>query len=391
MNITVFVNFRGTDFETNLGVTKYIISVIQRLRERIRWIAIIDDVASIKNTEAGLRLNSLCEKVVAYDEAKMHIASLKTPAIELLIHHFKLPTLGLPSLTICHDLHVYDVPWKYKNPTVWQKKLVASVTSATTVACHFPKAYFSLERAIGKIINNLFLTPSIPLHDQIQINKEELLSLKENLKINGNSNQTALLFPSQLQEHKGHIFLIKALADGGKDLAHIDLWFPGSDHSKEYTEFLKQEVERYHLSCRIRFFGRVRERELAALYISCDSVIVPSLAEGGAYVPLEGIAYGKAVAVNSIESSELHLASMNLHVIWFDVKDTASIHDALLKISEPKTRDHLISKNKKNYTENKINEDSFNTVWNELIAFTAGVRNRPILGISSTYGFSYYG
>ncbi|MEL7474588.1 MAG: hypothetical protein AAGK04_14825, partial [Planctomycetota bacterium] len=51
----------------------------------------------------------------------------------------------------------------------------------------------------------------------------------------------------------------------------------------------------------------VEDEVLRALYALCDGVIAPSLAEGGAYVGLEGVLFRRPVAVSGIDSARLHL------------------------------------------------------------------------------------
>ena len=72
---------------------------------------------------------------------------------------------------------------------------------------------------------------------------------------------------------------------------------------------------------RFDFLGRISDERLVELYRECDAVIVPSMAEGGAYIPLEAIVAGKPVAVNDIDAARAHVASVGGEVIWFDGTD----------------------------------------------------------------------
>ena len=107
---------------------------------------------------------------------------------------------------------------------------------------------------------------------------------------------------------------------------------PGSDFDAELSDEIMEVVAASGCEALFEFLGRVDDDALVDLYSRCDGVIVPSVAEGGAYVPLEAIAAGRPVAVNDIESTRMHLEAAGGEVIWFDASDSVSTADAMVQL-----------------------------------------------------------
>ena len=110
-------------------------------------------------------------------------------------------------------------------------------------------------------------------------------------------------------------------------------------------------------------------------------------------MPLEAIAHRKAVAVDRIEATEMHLKAYNAQVIWFSVDDQASITRALYSLTDSNTCQKLVDANEpviEMLKEDSVSQPSRN-YWAKIIDFVMDKRSKPILAITSEYRVAYYG
>ncbi len=394
MNTKLVFNFLGIDFESNLGVAKYAATLISHLHSEFSIVAMVDNPERIEQTDTGRLLVESTDRVLGLSDAKLLVSKESQDTVEILIHHFKLPTLGLPSIVICHDLHVFDIPWKYKDRRRAVSNFRNSVTSSKAVVCHFPRTYYRIEKSIASILPNLFLVPTVDLHQTLPASGEEIQTVAAKYGLaTGESHITNLLFPAQLQAHKGHRQIISALAAIGNSGRRIRLLFPGSDFDRELTAELKEFSRASGVLPQTIFLGRISDHDLSCLYQFSDGVIVPSLAEGGAFVPLEGISYGKPVAVNRIEAAEMHLKMHGVKVKWFSSLTLESVVEALLYLSDDTVRCKLSEANM-HIVRSLVNPPRDNLLqdcWRRIIAFVIGKGARPLVAVSSNYRVAYYG
>ena len=108
-------NFLGLNMLTNLGVAKHASALITMLSRDYPIIVMVDDSELASESEIGKTLLIHSKIFVTLSEAKDLIKKNPGEYLEILIHHFKLATLGIKAVVLCHDLHVFDVPWKYKD------------------------------------------------------------------------------------------------------------------------------------------------------------------------------------------------------------------------------------------------------------------------------------
>ena len=130
---------------------------------------------------------------------------------------------------------------------------------------------------------------------------------------------------------------------------------------------------------------------LIELYRHSDAVIVPSLAEGGAYVPLEAIALGKPVAVNEIESARMHLDSMHGHVIWFNASDAARTADAIQQLMGADSVDWFHKNARCRERIAAVSWQSVASKWSAVIGMLEGTLPRPIVSIDREASEIVYG
>ncbi len=99
-------------------------------------------------------------------------------------------------------------------------------------------------------------------------------------------------FPSRINASKRQLLAVKALALAGGD---AKLVFCGESEDDTYYEKLQNEIKDSRLQKRVRFHGRVSEKEKLQLYAHCLGVIYPPFDEDYGYVTLEAMLSSKPV------------------------------------------------------------------------------------------------
>ena len=320
---SLVVNCRQVGFGSTLGVAHALIQLCAALAADHDMTFVVADHEEFKSSPFASSVGDIAERIVSIEAVDRGEELLPADGIELLPHHFQEPEFCGRSIGICYDLHVFDIPWKYGDGAEsMQAKLRRSLTRADAVMTVFPRTFYAVEHIAGITLMNLFLTESPLLLDTRPTSSAPRHD-------DADDGPRRLLYPAQLQEHKNHSALVEgcaALLARGHDVA-VDC--PGSEFRPSVTAELAELVASAALEDRVSFLGRVSDQELINLYASCDGVVVPSLAEGGAYVALEAIAAGKPVAVNRIDAARMHLEAMDGHVIWFDARDPHDTANAM--------------------------------------------------------------
>ena len=99
-------------------------------------------------------------------------------------------------------------------------------------------------------------------------------------------------FPSRINASKRQLLAVQALAGVP---GNTKLVFCGESEDAAYYEKLQQEVNAAGLQDRVKFHGRVSEKEKLLLYAHCLAVIYPPFDEDYGYVTLEAMLSSKPV------------------------------------------------------------------------------------------------
>lgn len=111
-----------------------------------------------------------------------------------------------------------------------------------------------------------------------------------------------ILFVGNLEPRKGLDIIIKALSLI-KDL-HFSLDIIGSYHKqKKYFVYLKKMVDKYSLSKKITFYGRVESERIIGFYRKANILIFPSRHEGFGMVLLEAMSFGIPIVATDIPTT----------------------------------------------------------------------------------------
>ena len=99
-------------------------------------------------------------------------------------------------------------------------------------------------------------------------------------------------FPSRINASKRQLLAIQAMAHAGGEFR---LLICGESEDDAYYQKLQREVCSSGLQNRVRFLGRVSEKEKLRLYANCLGVIYPPVDEDYGYVTLEAMLSCKPV------------------------------------------------------------------------------------------------
>ncbi|MCR9269176.1 MAG: glycosyltransferase [Hyphomonadaceae bacterium] len=353
----LFVNCSKTSFGNALGVPHFLLQICAQLRLRHEIIFVAKDIDAIERNSSVDLLKDHAHSIISMDEARRSSEAEGRNAIEILPHHFQRSEICDTSIMICHDTHAFDIPWKYPNAERLQRQFKEDLTKASVVMTHFPRTFYGVEHIAQIKLSHLYLTPSPLMLDT---------TFKTASFVNKTGRKT-LLYPAQLQEHKNHKALIQAISRFGDAAPEFEILCTGTDSDSNFSKELFSLIDEFGVADRISFLGRLANGELIKQYHQCDGVIIPSLAEGGAYVALEAIAAGKPVAINSIEAAKMHLRSVSAEVIWFDAHNIADVQSAITTLCESQPA-QWFERNKR--AREKINDATWSRtaeLWNTVI------------------------
>lgn len=135
------------------------------------------------------------------------------------------------------------------------------------------------------------------------------------------------LFVGQTEPHKNVGMLVDAWRAGVPASLHLVICGPrGRD-----DERLRLMVAKSGLGDRIHFAGLLADRDLARLYADAHLFVLPSLAEGFGFPPLEAMARGIPTAVSNVASLVEVTRDGALH---FDPRDPAGLAHLISQMSD---------------------------------------------------------
>lgn len=314
--MTIYVNLTCINFGATLGVWHFGRMLLNELAkdQSIRLIGLLPELASWSAAAdvslAEVRDLSSCRNM--------------SDGVELLLHHFQSPQTACRYVCIIHDLHLYDVPWKYAEPTKQKTQLEELIAGASAVVTEFPRTYYDLPKVMSHVPNSLFLslTP-----DMISRKEAHKAYIADNFPVKYllSNDDVVILYPAQLQQHKNHLSLFKAMKILVKSFPKLKLICCGSDASHAITARLREAIRELALDSSVIIPGRVDDEELVQLYSRANLIVSPSVAEGGAYIAQEAILRGKSVAIAAIRPALLHLQLMKANIPTFDPLNIESI------------------------------------------------------------------
>lgn len=366
--IKVFINSSAVSFEETLGVLLFHNRQLLKLQANKNFkIYLVNNDMAAGNQKLPDEWKPFDKSCISEEKAKSLAA--KGDAVEILLHQFQQPILKCRRILFAFDLHIHDLAWKYQSSN-FRQLFIDNLKSSHSVITMFPRTYFDLERVLGVSLQNFFLVSS-PLMNDISNSPQTKAKL-----------ENSLLYPAQLQVHKNHVGLLEGLRHYIQNGGKIDkMYFTGSKFYGSGIN-LEQKIAELELGNVATFLGKLSTAEFHKVYKKVKGIIVPSVAEGGAYVALEGIAAKKAVAANNIRSAKMHAEMYDAQINWFEAQDVTQVSDAIHKLL---TCD-LAEENQKNHT---ARETILRDTWEaqaaqvgKVIEFVTGKAEKPLMEIS---------
>ena len=258
---------------------------------------------------------------------KEHLRLLSGVEIEYAPHHFQaVAGNGLtPRVITCHDIHIFDVPWKYRPREPLLALFMENLRSAGAIVTHFARPFRKLPELIEGVSEKVFMTHCPTLLGDIPLAAQAVREMSEAY----GGDRALILYPGQLQEHKNHMRLLEAIRRLKDERRRVRLVCPGSGFRPEITSEIKQRAESLGLSDVVHFPGFMNSVNVRALYEICDVVVSPSLAEGGSAIAQEAVTFRKPFACSRIEAACDHLQLMGATAPLFDPHDVEEMAQAL--------------------------------------------------------------
>ena len=366
--IVLVANMSGMVRSRSLGVGHFAFNLLKAMKEsdQAPYIHIVVDAKSMTEYE---NVSDICDNIVLnteIDDNDILVQDIKSRrTVSFQPHHFQPPIADLKSVAICHDLHVYDIGWKYRPLKPFLDKFHFALESASAIVTEFPRTYEDLPSVVEGTRDKLFLTDYPTLLDDIPLEQKALEQVRATY---GRTAGTPLLiYPAQLAEHKNHYNLVSAigeLRDAGRP---IRLICPGSHASSFITRRIMDHISELELETLISVPGYISGEHLRALYEICDGVISPSLAEGGANIAQEAILYNKPVASSNIKAARLHLERLGAEVPLFDPFNVDETVESIVKLIDDGA--NLVQRN------TRVRDRLSSLVWGDVASRFLGIFN----------------
>ncbi len=159
----------------------------------------------------------------------------------------------------------------------------------------------------------------------------------------GAAKRNTLLFVGRLTEQKGVEYLLFAFKDVLKKVPSARLWLVGQG---QLAPRLKHFAGLIGIEKKVRFFGRVSEKKLAALYSQATLVAMPSLREPFGIVALEALSYGKPLVLSK-DAGVAELLHNGKSALLTEPTDTIRFSRELVKLLSNRPLRKKLSKNGK--------------------------------------------
>jgi glycosyltransferase involved in cell wall biosynthesis len=140
----------------------------------------------------------------------------------------------------------------------------------------------------------------------VMLNSVDLEKFNGKNRIRESMERRKVLFVGRLAKEKGVEYLIRATPDILAKIENVSISIIGSGTLENSLKRLSRKVG---VGERVLFVGNLDSNELTEEYSQADIVVVPSLSEGHALVPLEALACGTPVVgsrIDGIVESVIH-------------------------------------------------------------------------------------
>ena len=141
-------------------------------------------------------------------------------------------------------------------------------------------------------------------------------------------------FPSRINAAKRQLLAVQALALAG---GNARLVFCGESEDDAYYAKIQREIEDAGLQRRVKFHGRVSEKEKLQLYAHCLGVIYPPVDEDYGYITLEAMLSSKPVITCTDSGGPLEFIR-DAYSGYVTAPDAKALSEAMVRLSENRAR-----------------------------------------------------
>jgi glycosyltransferase involved in cell wall biosynthesis len=326
--VNVVVYLGSTARGRALGVAHYATNLVKALAARSDTHVTLLGEADVISAFDDLHAVKLVDEAsIAVERSSL----IRGNDLLIQIHQFQRRLLDLPTVLVVHDVHAYDVGWKYaglRRKTVWS--LHKNLIRADAVVSHFPHTIARVVEVEPLAAGKTRLTVCPSLIADFELDAGTVDTVRRRFRLD--DGRPTILYPAQLQLHKNHWNLLTAVYELQREGNEIRLICPGGIAQPEsWGATLEQRISYLGLSD-VHFPGYLLGRDVRALYVLATAVVSPSLAEGGAYLAQEALAHDRAAACSAIPAALAHLERMSLDIPTFDPYDADAIAMALRKV-----------------------------------------------------------
>lgn len=228
------------------------------------------------------------------------------------------PILARNKIMTIHDLAFMVNPSWYSKSYLFLYRILTPICAATSL-----KILTVSESSKKEIMQRLSIK-----EDKIKVVYNAVASFfynSENDIIK--TNEKYILAVSSIDPRKNFTRLLKSLAYVENE--NIKLYVVGGQNTIYSTSVKK--LNKNILSERVKWLGRVSDKELKQYYINATCFVYPSLYEGFGIPPLEAMACGTPTIVSAIPSIEEVCKDASLYINPYDEKDIADKINILLR------------------------------------------------------------
>lgn len=159
-------------------------------------------------------------------------------------------------------------------------------------------------------------------------------------------NSNRILFIKPNESRKGFHHLLKALPLVLERMPKAKLIAVGLEPSGNYKNYIKNLLDKHHISDKVIFTGKITFGELVPLYLSSHVVVIPSVYEAFTIVALEAGICGKpVVASNAAGLNEVVVDGETGFLV--DVKDPDLLAETLIKVLSNNSLQRQLGENAK--------------------------------------------
>ena len=152
------------------------------------------------------------------------------------------------------------------------------------------------------------------------------------------TNDKVVLFVGRLAEEKGVKFLIKAIPEILRKVSSVKFIIIGAGSQEVVLKNLSKKLQ---VSEKVLFKGNILNKELPRYYSQADILVIPSLSEGHALVPIEALACGTPVVGTRIDGI-IETVVDGYNGLLIEPKDHMSLASAITRVlSDDKLLDQL--------------------------------------------------